>query len=217
MPAPAPNVPDEPEAADAANAAKPESEKEEKPEMTWIDLYDGLYRARAIFLFQELTQEVTANITGIMVYLNIDDARKEQYLFINSTGGKMVNGLSVYNTSRAIRPDVTTLGLGVAASMAALVLAGGALTKRIAYPSARVMLHQPKVKLKAKPDYSVAAAQQDVIEIRRLRRSILFAYAKVAKRPLWILIKDIERDAHMTADEAKSYGIIDEIIEEGFA
>lgn len=106
------------------------------PKESNFTLIDRLYRARALFLFQELTGELTANITGLMVFLNIDDNTREQFLFINSPGGKMVDGLAVYDMSQAILPDVHTLCLGLAASMASFILSGGAMTKRIAFPNA---------------------------------------------------------------------------------
>lgn len=99
-------------------------------------LIDRLYRERALFLFKDLSPETANHIVGLMIFLNIDDCNQEQFLFINSTGGGVMYGLAVHNAINFVLPDVHTLCLGVAASMAAFILAGGSSTKRIAFPNA---------------------------------------------------------------------------------
>lgn len=99
-----------------------------------MTLIEGLYRDRILFLFENLEKEITNTIVGLMVFLNIEDNTKEQFLFINSRGGSLVYGISVHDVSRSVRPDVHTIGMGVVASMAAFILSGGTQTKRIAFP-----------------------------------------------------------------------------------
>nr|YP_010268487.1 clp protease proteolytic subunit [Pseudocodon convolvulaceus]UIG86695.1 clp protease proteolytic subunit [Pseudocodon convolvulaceus] len=175
------------------------------------DLIDRLYRFRTLFLFQELTPELTGTLTGLMTYLNMDDSTLEQFLFINSTGGKMVNGLAVYDVIQGVIPDVHTICMGLAASMAALILSGGALTKRIAFPSARVMIHQPFAKLEGHPLNNWHDANVDLAEVMRLRKTVLYNYAKRSPHPAWVIVADMERDRFMSPTEARAYGLIDSI------
>nr|QTZ17963.1 ATP-dependent Clp protease proteolytic subunit [Pseudocodon vinciflorus] len=189
---------------------------------------DRLYRFRTLFLFQELTPELTGTLTGLMTYLNMDDSTLEQFLFINSTGGKMVNGLAVYDVIQGVIPDVHTICMGLAASMAALILSGGALTKRIAFPSAfffylsffslqlcydsiRVMIHQPFAKLEGHPLNNWHDANVDLAEVMRLRKTVLYNYAKRSPHPAWVIVADMERDRFMSPTEARAYGLIDSI------
>nr|YP_009868745.1 ATP-dependent protease proteolytic subunit [Leptocodon hirsutus]QKI32188.1 ATP-dependent protease proteolytic subunit [Leptocodon hirsutus] len=185
--------------------------KKKKKKKSGLTYSDRLYRARTLFLFQELTAELTANLTGLMAVLNIEDNTLEQFLFINSTGGKIVNGLAVYDMSQGIIPDVHTLCLGLAASIASLILSGGALTKRIAFPNAWRLIHQPKAKIEGNPLNKLADAELDIDEVLQLRKTVLEYYARISPSPVWVIAEDMERDTFMTPTEAQAYGLIDDI------
>nr|YP_009403581.1 ATP-dependent protease proteolytic subunit [Hippobroma longiflora]ASA34773.1 ATP-dependent protease proteolytic subunit [Hippobroma longiflora] len=181
---------------------------DEDEEASWIDLYDRLYRERALFLFKDLNPETANHIVGLMIFLNIDDCNEEQFLFINSTGGGVMQGLAVNNTINFVLPDVHTLCLGVAASMAAFILAGGSQTKRIAFPNARVMMHQPT------STFIQGYMEQvitDIDVVLKLREEITKFFVQRSHKPFWIVYEDLERDAFLTPEEAKAYGIVDSV------
>nr|AWH04522.1 clp protease proteolytic subunit protein [Asclepias aff. aequicornu ShS-2018]AWH05154.1 clp protease proteolytic subunit protein [Asclepias boliviensis]AWH07760.1 clp protease proteolytic subunit protein [Asclepias mellodora var. mellodora] len=176
---------------------------------SWVDLYNRLYRQRLLFLVQEVASEISNQIMGLMVYLAIEDPTKDQHLFINSPGGWIVPGLGIYDTMQFVKPDVHTIGMGTVASMASLILAGGAVSKRMAFPHARVMLHQPGSKLP--PEDTTASEAR---ELAILRESLTKAYAERTGKPLWFIAEGLDRDSFMSATEAKAYGIIDLISSE---
>ena len=105
-------------------------------EATWVDLYNVMYRERTLFLGQEIRCEVTNHITGLMVYLSIEDDTRDLYLFINSPGGWVIPGIAIYDTMQFVPPDVHTICMGLAASMGSFILVGGEITKRLAFPHA---------------------------------------------------------------------------------
>nr|YP_009436448.1 ATP-dependent protease proteolytic subunit [Cyphia crenata]ATG26723.1 ATP-dependent protease proteolytic subunit [Cyphia crenata] len=174
----------------------------------WVDLYDRLYRIRALFLFQELSDEIANNIIGLMAFLNIDDNTKEQFLFINSPGGGLINGLGVYDMSQVVLPDVHTLCMGEAISMAAFILAGGADTKRIAFPHCNVMIHQP---ISSPAEGPPVELYMDGEDMDILRNTVEDLYAQRTRQPRSIIREDMIRDRFMTATEAKDYGIVDSV------
>nr|YP_009403345.1 ATP-dependent protease proteolytic subunit [Diastatea micrantha]ASA34537.1 ATP-dependent protease proteolytic subunit [Diastatea micrantha] len=181
---------------------------DEDEEATWVDLYDRLYRERALFLFKDLSPETANHIVGLMIFLNIDDCNQEQFLFINSTGGGVMHGLAVHNAINFVLPDVHTLCLGVAASMAAFVLAGGSQTKRIAFPNARVMIHQPTSTF-------IKGYLEEVIMdtdlVLKLREEIVNFFVQRSHKPFWMVFEDLERDVFLSPEEAKAYGIVDSV------
>nr|YP_009437226.1 ATP-dependent protease proteolytic subunit [Lobelia cardinalis]ATG27601.1 ATP-dependent protease proteolytic subunit [Lobelia cardinalis] len=181
---------------------------DEDEEATWVDLYDRLYRERALFLFKNLSPETANHIVGLMIFLNIDDSDREQFLFINSTGGGVMHGLAVTNTINFVLPDVHTICVGVAASMAAFILAGGSQTKRTAFPHARVMIHQPKSTF-------IKGYMEEVITdtalVLKIREEITKFFVQRSHKPFWMVYEDLERDAFLSAEEAKAYGIVDSI------
>nr|YP_009404088.1 ATP-dependent protease proteolytic subunit [Pratia angulata]ASA35353.1 ATP-dependent protease proteolytic subunit [Pratia angulata] len=181
---------------------------DEDEEATWVDLYDRLYRERALFLFKELSPETANHLVGLMIFLNIDDCNQEQFLFINSTGGGVMHGLAVYNAINFVLPDVHTLCLGVAASMAAFVLAGGSQTKRIAFPNARVMIHQPTSTF-------IQGYMEEVLMdtdlVLKLREEITNVFVQRSNKPFWMVFEDMERDVFLSPEEAKAYGIVDSV------
>nr|YP_009486566.1 clp protease proteolytic subunit [Griffonia simplicifolia]AWB12789.1 clp protease proteolytic subunit [Griffonia simplicifolia] len=173
---------------------------------SWVDLYNRLYRERLLFLGQEVDSEISNQLVGLMIYLSIEDATKDLYLFINSPGGWVIPGLAIYDTMQFVTPDVQTVAMGVAASMGSLILAGGEITKRVAFPHARVMIHQP-----ASSFYEAQAAEffRESTELLIMRDNITRIYAQRTGKPFWVISQDMDRDVFMSATEAKTYGIID--------
>nr|YP_009135134.1 ATP-dependent Clp protease proteolytic subunit [Greslania sp. McPherson 19217]AIM53305.1 ATP-dependent Clp protease proteolytic subunit [Greslania sp. McPherson 19217] len=173
---------------------------------TWVDLYNVMYRERTLFLGEEIRCEITNHITGLMVYLGIEDGTRDIFLFINSPGGWIISGMAIFDTMQTVTPDIYTISLGMSASMASFILMGGEPSKRIAYPHARIMLHQPA------SSYYRARAQDfflEVEELHKVREMITRVYALRTGKPFWVVSEDMERDIFMSADEAKAYGLVD--------
>nr|QPJ79322.1 clp protease proteolytic subunit [Coptis quinquesecta] len=172
----------------------------------WVDVYNRLYRERLIFLGQAVNSEISNQIIGLMVYLSIEDETKDLYLFINSPGGWITPGVSIYDTMQFVPPDVHTICMGLAASMGSLILVGGEITKRIAFPHAWVMIHQPA------SSYYEAQTGEFVLEaeeLLRLREILTRVYVQRTGNPLWVVSEDMERDVFMSATEAQAHGIVD--------
>ncbi|KAJ1259402.1 hypothetical protein BS78_10G152000 [Paspalum vaginatum] len=112
-------------------------------EATWVDLYNVMYRERTLLLGQEIRCEIMNHITGLMVYLSIEDEISDIFLFINSPGGWLISGMAIFDTMQTVTPYIYAICLRIAASMASFILLGGESTKRIGFPHARIMLHQP--------------------------------------------------------------------------
>uniref|UniRef100_C7SLZ9 ATP-dependent Clp protease proteolytic subunit n=2 Tax=Joinvillea TaxID=4737 RepID=C7SLZ9_9POAL len=184
-------------------------------EATWVDLYNRLYRERTLFLGQEVRCEITNNITGLMVYLSIEDGISDLFLFINSPGGWIMSGMAIFDTMSTVTPDVYTICIGIAASMASFILLGGEPTKRIAFPHARIMLHQP-----ASAYYRTRTGEfvLEAEELTKVREMITRVYVLRTGKSFWVISEDMERDVFMSATEAKDHRIVDivgdEMIEE---
>nr|YP_009383078.1 clp protease proteolytic subunit [Archidendron lucyi]APA32929.1 clp protease proteolytic subunit [Archidendron lucyi] len=176
-------------------------------EASWVDLYNRLYRQRALFLGQRVDSTISNQIMGLMVYLTLEDSTKDLYLFINSPGGWIVSGIALYDMMQAVQPDVQTVCIGLAASMASFILTGGEITKRIALPHARVMMHQPIADLRAKTKAGEYIMEMD--EVMSIYNSIVNTYVQRTGKPSWVLYKDLERDIFMSAEEAQAHGIVD--------
>nr|QXI83986.1 clp protease proteolytic subunit [Gentiana filistyla] len=180
-------------------------------EASWVDV-NRLYRERLLFLGQAVDNEISNQLIGLMIYLSIEDENKNLYLFINSPGGGVISGLAVYDTMQFVRPDVHTICMGLAASMGSFLLAGGEITKRLAFPHAllysiiRVMIHQP-----ASSFYEAATGEiiLEAEELLKLREIITRVYGQKTGKSLWVLSEDMERDVFMSATEAQAYGIVD--------
>nr|YP_011009001.1 clp protease proteolytic subunit [Asyneuma japonicum]YP_011009039.1 clp protease proteolytic subunit [Asyneuma japonicum]WPV76253.1 clp protease proteolytic subunit [Asyneuma japonicum]WPV76291.1 clp protease proteolytic subunit [Asyneuma japonicum] len=209
-----PSMPLEPDESEIKNQTKPKqgflekSIKFPKRLAAEKELIDRLYRDRALFLFKDLDKELANTIVGLMVFLNLEDNTKEQFLFINSPGGSLVYGIAVHDVSRSVRPDVHTLAMGVAASMAAFILSGGAQTKRLAFPH-RVMIHQPRCVFPK--DSAPVDVGMDAEEVTTLRNYVVSHYAIRSRRSVWRVIDDLKRNTYMTPTEARTYGIVDSI------
>nr|YP_010142536.1 ATP-dependent Clp protease proteolytic subunit [Lagotis yunnanensis]YP_010146436.1 ATP-dependent Clp protease proteolytic subunit [Lagotis brevituba]QQL02681.1 ATP-dependent Clp protease proteolytic subunit [Lagotis yunnanensis]QQO99343.1 ATP-dependent Clp protease proteolytic subunit [Lagotis brevituba] len=172
---------------------------------TWVDV-NRLYRERLLFLGQEVDSEIANQLVGLMVYLSIEDDTKALYLFINSPGGGVIAGLAIYDTMQFVRPEVHTICMGLAASMGSFLLVGGEITKRLAFPRARVMIHQP-----ASSFYEAQTGEfiLEAEELLRLREILTRVYVQRTGKPSWVVSEDMERDVFMSATEAQAYGIVD--------
>nr|QXG83085.1 ATP-dependent protease proteolytic subunit [Stylidium petiolare] len=173
---------------------------------TWVDVYNRLYRDRFFFLGQEVDSVISNQLIGLLIYFSLEDESKDFYLFINSPGGWVVPGVALYDTMQFVQPDIQTICIGLAASMGSFLLAGGAITKRLAFPHARVMIHQPASSFyEAQTGEFVLEAE----ELLKLRETLTRVYAQRTGKPVWVLTEDMERDVFMSATEARAYGIID--------
>nr|YP_011003255.1 Clp protease proteolytic subunit [Reevesia glaucophylla]YP_011003342.1 Clp protease proteolytic subunit [Reevesia membranacea]WPX21667.1 Clp protease proteolytic subunit [Reevesia botingensis]WPR62746.1 Clp protease proteolytic subunit [Reevesia glaucophylla]WPR62833.1 Clp protease proteolytic subunit [Reevesia membranacea]WPR62920.1 Clp protease proteolytic subunit [Reevesia membranacea] len=175
----------------------------------WVDVYNRLYRDRLLFLGQEVDSEISNQLIGLMIYLSIESDTKDLYLFINSPGGWVVPGVALYDTMQFVQPDVQTICIGLGASMGSFLLAGGAITKRLAFPHARrVMIHQPSSSFyEAQTGEVILEAE----ELLKLRESITMVYVQRTGKPLWVVSEDMERDVFMSATEAQAHGIVDRV------
>nr|YP_010714548.1 clp protease proteolytic subunit [Albizia kalkora]WDD57880.1 clp protease proteolytic subunit [Albizia kalkora] len=176
-------------------------------EASWVDLYNRLYRQRALFLGQKVDSTISNQIVGLMVYLTLEDSTKDLYLFINSPGGWIISGIAIYDIMQAVQPDVQTVCIGLAASMASFILTGGEITKRTALPHARVMMHQPVADLRDKT--KAGEFIMEVGEVMGIYDSIVNTYVQRTGKPSWVIYKDLERDIFMSAEEAQAHGIVD--------
>nr|YP_010290799.1 clp protease proteolytic subunit [Eriocaulon cinereum]YP_010473702.1 clp protease proteolytic subunit [Eriocaulon sp. LE23]ULQ65531.1 clp protease proteolytic subunit [Eriocaulon cinereum]UVH67405.1 clp protease proteolytic subunit [Eriocaulon cinereum]UVH67490.1 clp protease proteolytic subunit [Eriocaulon sp. LE23] len=176
----------------------------------WVDI-NRLYRERLLFLGQEVDNEISNQLVGLMVYLSLEDETKDLYLFINSPGGWVIPGLAVYDTMQFVPPDVHTICIGLAASMGSFVLVGGEITKRLAFPHARVMIHQP-----ASSFYEAQTGDffLEAEELLKLRETLTKIYVQRTGKPLWVISEDMERDIFMSATEAQAHGIVDLVADE---
>jgi ATP-dependent Clp protease protease subunit len=172
------------------------------------DIYSRLLKDRIVFLGTPVDDDVANVITAQMLFLESEDPDKDINLYINSPGGVVTSGMAIYDTMQYVKPQVSTICLGQAASMGAFLLAGGAQGKRFALPNARVMIHQPSGGSQGQATDIEIAAKQILLTKRRLNELL----AKNSKQPLERIEKDAERDYWMSAADAKEYGLIDEVI-----
>ena len=172
------------------------------------DIYSRLLKDRIIFLGEEVT-DVSANlIVSQLLFLESEDPGKDISLYINSPGGSVTAGMAIYDTMQYIKCDVSTICMGMAASMGAFLLAGGTKGKRIALPNSTIMIHQPSGGAQGQAtDIKIVAEQ--ILKTRQKLNEIL---AENTGKPLDVIARDTERDNYMTAEEAKEYGMIDEVL-----
>ncbi len=172
------------------------------------DIYSRLLKERIIFLDGEIDDARADLVVAQLLFLESEDSGKDISLYINSPGGSVTAGLAIYDTMQVINSDVSTICMGQAASMAALILAAGAEGKRMALPSARVMIHQPWGGVQGQAsDVSIHAK-----EIIRLKKLSIEYLARHTKQDPQKVAADIERDHFMTAEDAKAYNIVDSIL-----
>lgn len=172
------------------------------------DIYSRLLKDRIIFLGEEVNDVTASLVVAQLLFLAAEDPDKDINLYINSPGGSVTAGLAIYDTMQYIKPDVSTICIGMAASMGAFLLAGGAKGKRYALPNAEVMIHQPS-----------GGARGQATEIRIIAENILRTKKRLNEilasntgQPVEKIEQDTERDNFMTAEEAKAYGLIDDVI-----
>ncbi len=173
------------------------------------DIYSRLLKDNIIFIGTPIDDHVANLVTAQLLFLEAEDPEKDISLYINSPGGSITAGMAIYDTIQFVRPNVVTICVGQAASIAALLLAAGAPKKRFALPNSRILIHQPWLS-----GLSGQATDIDIHakEILRMRTVINTLLADHSKQPLERLEKDVERDFIMSALQAKEYGLIDEII-----
>ena len=172
------------------------------------DIYSRLLKDRIIFLGGQIDDNVANVVVAQMLFLESEDPDKDIYLYINSPGGVVTAGLAIYDTMQYIKPDVSTICIGQAASMGAVLLTAGAKGKRFALPNARVMIHQPLGGAQGQStDIQIQAR-----EIQRIRETINDIFVSSTGKTAEEINNDTERDNFMTAAEAKAYGIVDEVI-----
>ena len=172
------------------------------------DIYSRLLKERIIFLTGAVTDEVASVLIAQLLFLESENSKKDIFMYINSPGGIVTSGLGVYDTMQYIKPNVSTLCVGQAASMGSLLLSAGASGMRFALPNSRIMLHQPSGGFSGQAtDIEIHA--KEILEIKERLNKI---YERHTKQKVEIIRKTLERDYFMTADEAKKFGVIDEII-----
>jgi ATP-dependent Clp protease protease subunit len=174
-----------------------------------FDIFSRLLKERIVFLGSEVNDAVANLIIAQLLFLESDDPEKDIYLYINSPGGVVSAGLAIFDTMNYVRPDVCTVCIGQAASMGAVLLAGGAKGKRMALPHARIMIHQPLGGFQGQAsDVEIHAR-----EMLRIKQEINRILSKATGKEVKTLEKDSDRDFFMTAMEAKEYGLIDDVYE----
>ena len=172
------------------------------------DIYSRLLKERIIFLGEEVNDVSASVIVAQLLFLEADDPDKDIQLYINSPGGSVTAGMAIYDTMQYIKCDVSTVCIGMAASMGAFLLSGGAKGKRFALPNAEIMIHQPLGGAQGQAT-EIQIAAEHILRTRKTLNSILAANTG---KPLEVIQQDTERDNFMSAAEAKEYGLIDEVI-----
>ena len=175
-----------------------------------FDIYSRLLRERIVFLGTPVNDAIADAIVAQLLFLDAEEPEKDVQIYINSPGGSVTAGMAIYDTMQQIRPDVVTICFGLAASMGAFLLTGGAPGKRLSLPSARIMIHQP-----------LGGAQGQAVDIEIQAREILYHKQRLNEliahhsgQPLEQIEADTERDFYMSAEEAKNYGLIDQVLEQ---
>ncbi len=173
-----------------------------------FDIFSRLLRERIVFLGSQVDDNIANIIVAQLLFLEADDPEKDIFLYINSPGGSVTAGMAIYDTMQHIRPDVSTICVGLAASMGAFLLTGGAKGKRLSLPHTRIMIHQP-----------LGGAQGQATDIEIQAKEILYHKNRLNElmafhtgQPLARIADDTDRDFFMAPDEAKNYGLIDEVV-----
>ena len=172
------------------------------------DIYSRLLKERIIFLGEEVTDVSASIVVAQLLFLEAEDPNKDINLYINSPGGSVTAGMAIYDTMNYIKCDVSTVCMGMAASMGAFLLPGGAKGKRFALPNAEVMIHQPSGGAQGQAT-EIRIVAENILKIKKRLNEILAANTG---QPYEVIERDTERDNYMNAEEAKAYGLIDEII-----
>ncbi|GAA7086231.1 ATP-dependent Clp endopeptidase proteolytic subunit ClpP [Helicobacter pylori] len=173
------------------------------------DIYSRLLKDRIVLLSGEINDSVASSIVAQLLFLEAEDPEKDIGLYINSPGGVITSGLSIYDTMSFIRPDVSTICIGQAASMGAFLLSCGAKGKRFSLPHSRIMIHQPLGGAQGQAS-DIEIISNEILRLKGLMNSIL---AQNSGQSLEQIAKDTDRDFYMSAKEAKEYGLIDKVLE----
>ena len=173
------------------------------------DIYSRLLKDRIIFIDEEINDHTASIVVAQLLFLAHEDPKKDIKLYINSPGGSVYDGLAIIDTMNFIEPDVQTIGIGLQASMGAMLLSSGTKGKRYALPNARIMIHQPSSGTEGKITDQEIALKEGIY----LKKRLAEMFAKNTGKSLSQVEKDMDRDNWMSAQEAKDYGIIDEVIE----
>lgn len=172
------------------------------------DIYSRLLKDRIIFLGEEVNETTASLVVAQLLFLESEDPGKDIHLYINSPGGMVTAGLAIYDTMQYIKCDVSTICIGMAASMGAFLLAGGANGKRLALPNAEIMIHQPSGGAKGQAT-EIQIAAENILKTKKKLNEILAANTG---KPYDVIAADTERDHYMSAQEAMEYGLIDNVI-----
>lgn len=176
----------------------------------WISIYERLFRERIIFLAEEVDDGIANAIVAYMLYLDSEDQSKPIYLYINSPGGSVTAGMAIYDTMQHIKSEVVTICVGLAASMGAFLLTAGNKGKRLALPHARIMIHQPLGGTGRRQATDIDIEAKEILRTReRLNGLMAYHTGKTIEQ----IERDTDRDNFMSAQEAKEYGLIDQVIE----
>lgn len=175
-----------------------------------MDIYSRLLRERIIFLGTAIDDHVASLTIAQLIFLEAEDAQKDIYLYINSPGGSVSAGLAVYDTMKYIKPDVSTICVGMAASMGAILLAGGQAGKRTSLPNSRILIHQPWIGGLQGQTTDIEIHAKEMLKTRDVLYNILAAHTGKSFEQI---TKDCDRDYFLSAEEAKTYNIIDNILE----
>ena len=173
------------------------------------DIYSRLLKERIIFLTGQINDNVASLVTAQLLFLEAEDPKKEIYLYINSPGGLVTAGLGIYDTMQYVKPDISTLCIGQAASMGSFLLAAGTKGKRFSLPNSRVMVHQPSAGFQGQ----VTDIEIHANEVSSLKKRLNEIYSKHTGKTVDEVKSALERDNFMTADVAQSFGLIDEVVE----
>ena len=173
------------------------------------DIYSRLLKERIIFLTGQINDNVASLVTAQLLFLEAEDPKKEIYLYINSPGGLVTAGLGIYDTMQYIKPEISTLCIGQAASMGSFLLAAGTKGKRFSLPNSRIMVHQPSAGFQGQAtDIEIHAN-----EVLALKKRLNEIYSKHTGKSVEEIKSALERDNFMTASTAKSFGLIDQVVE----
>ena len=173
------------------------------------DIYSRLLKERIIFLTGQINDNVASLVTAQLLFLEAEDPKKEIYLYINSPGGLVTAGLGIYDTMQYIKPEISTLCIGQAASMGSFLLAAGSKGKRFSLPNSRIMVHQPSAGFQGQAtDIEIHAN-----EVLSLKKRLNEIYSKHTGKSVDEIKSALERDNFMTAESAKSFGLIDQVVE----
>jgi len=173
------------------------------------DIYSRLLKDNIVFIGSAIDDNIANLVTAQLLFLEAEDPERDISLYINSPGGSITAGMGIYDTMQFIRPDVSTICIGQAASMAALLLAAGAKGKRFSLPHARVLIHQPSLGGLSGQATDIDIQAREILRMREITSNILVRHTG---QPFDRVEKDVERDYIMVAEQAKEYGIIDQII-----